>query len=239
MSREECAQRRGNCFRRTVAAMKPEAQPRPRQDSQQHKDALGRTTPHPKGDRADSVSPPEGCTGSPLTRARSTTGRNMPPPMRATMLAARRGAPSKAGRRIREPSFVTHRQRAASVADGTHSHNLRQQCSRRTHRALPSGGALTWPIRRCRFGGIEGRQATRGGDGPAGLSPGDKRSAQCRRREGSWMRIGRCRPHSKTPPPECQRRRQRDVRLQHRARPPPRPDFEVHRAQGGTAWARC
>ena len=45
MSREECAQRRGNCFRRTVAAMKPEAQSRPRQDSQQHKDALGRTTP--------------------------------------------------------------------------------------------------------------------------------------------------------------------------------------------------
>ena len=27
--------------------------------------------------------------------------------------------------------------------------------------------------------------------------------------------------------------------LQHRARPPPRPDFEVHRAQDGTTWARC
>lgn len=62
MAREECAQRRRNCFRWTVAAMKPEAQPRPRQDSQQHKDALGRTAP--KGDRADSASPHEGCTGS-------------------------------------------------------------------------------------------------------------------------------------------------------------------------------
>lgn len=27
--------------------------------------------------------------------------------------------------------------------------------------------------------------------------------------------------------------------LQHRVRPSPRPDFEVHRAQDGTAWARC
>jgi hypothetical protein len=42
--------------------MKPEAQPRHRQDSQQDKDALGRTAP--KGDMADSASPPEGFTGS-------------------------------------------------------------------------------------------------------------------------------------------------------------------------------
>ncbi|MBA0461879.1 hypothetical protein D7Y60_15090 [Stenotrophomonas maltophilia] len=39
LSREECAQRRGNCFRCKVAAMKPEAQPCPRQDSRQAKDA--------------------------------------------------------------------------------------------------------------------------------------------------------------------------------------------------------
>ena len=91
---------------------------------------LGPNHPNPKGDIY-------GHPGIPARRFQRhapdsarpfpTTGRNMPPPMRATMLAARRGAPSKAGRRIREPSFVTHRQRAVSVADGTHSHNLRQQ----------------------------------------------------------------------------------------------------------------
>lgn len=39
LSREECAQRRGNCFRCKVAAIKHKAQPRHRQDSQQDKDA--------------------------------------------------------------------------------------------------------------------------------------------------------------------------------------------------------
>ncbi|KAG0939234.1 hypothetical protein G6F31_015329 [Rhizopus arrhizus] len=43
--------------------MKPEAQPRHRQDSQQHKDALGRTAP--QGDVAGSASPHEDCSGSP------------------------------------------------------------------------------------------------------------------------------------------------------------------------------
>ena len=42
--------------------MKPEAQPRHRQDSQQDKDALGRSAP--KGVMAGSASPHEGCTGS-------------------------------------------------------------------------------------------------------------------------------------------------------------------------------
>ena len=77
MLREEAAQRRGNCFRRTVAAMKPEAQPRPRQDSQRDKDALGRTAP--KGDGADSASPPEGFSGSPADAGQvspATTGEN-------------------------------------------------------------------------------------------------------------------------------------------------------------------
>jgi len=46
LSREECAQRRGNCLRRTVAARKPEAQPCPCQDSQRTKDATGRTDPN-------------------------------------------------------------------------------------------------------------------------------------------------------------------------------------------------
>ncbi|KGA23302.1 hypothetical protein AO825_06470 [Pectobacterium brasiliense] len=39
LSREECAQRRGNCFRLQVAVIKPKAQPRQRQDSRQAKDA--------------------------------------------------------------------------------------------------------------------------------------------------------------------------------------------------------
>ena len=57
--------------------MKPEAQPRHRQDSRQDKDALGRTAPN--GDRADSASPHEGCTGSPADAGQvnpSTTGEN-------------------------------------------------------------------------------------------------------------------------------------------------------------------
>ena len=48
-------------MRRTVADMKPEAQPRHRQDSQRDKDALGRTAP--KEGVADSTSPHEGRTG--------------------------------------------------------------------------------------------------------------------------------------------------------------------------------
>ena len=49
--------------------MKPEAQPRPRQDSQQHKDALGRTHT-PKGDIASSASPHDGFSGTPPDSAR-------------------------------------------------------------------------------------------------------------------------------------------------------------------------
>jgi len=58
--------------------MKPEAQPRHRQDSQQHKDALGRTAP--QGDGAGSASPHEGCAGSPTNagQAPPTTGENAP-----------------------------------------------------------------------------------------------------------------------------------------------------------------
>ncbi|HIE1533678.1 TPA: hypothetical protein ACXJTR_006340, partial [Pseudomonas aeruginosa] len=77
--REEAVQRRGNCFRRTVAAMKPEAQPCHRQDSQRDKDALGRTAP--KGDGAGSASPLEGFSGSPTDAGQvnhPTTGQNAP-----------------------------------------------------------------------------------------------------------------------------------------------------------------
>ena len=129
MSREECAQRRGNCFRRTVAAMKPEAQPRPRQDSQQHKDALGRTTPIRKETWPARHPRKKVSAARLLTQERPfpTTSRNMPLPMQAAMLTARCRASKQGRAAIREPSFVTHRQRTASVVDGTHSHNLPQQ----------------------------------------------------------------------------------------------------------------
>jgi hypothetical protein len=57
--------------------MEPEAQPRHRQDSQQHKDALGRTAPKEEG--TGSASPHEGCTGSPIDASQvnhPTTGEN-------------------------------------------------------------------------------------------------------------------------------------------------------------------
>ena len=61
--------------------MKPEAQPFHRQDSQQHKDALGRTTPIRKETRPTRHPPPEGCTGSPPDAGQvnhPTTGENAP-----------------------------------------------------------------------------------------------------------------------------------------------------------------
>ena len=112
MLREEAAQRRGNCFRRTVAAMKPEAQPRHRQDSQRDKDALGRTAP--KGDRANSASPHEDCSGSPTDAGQvnhPTTGENAPAAPCGAGLEAWRGSsiamPERHTVNWREPSFVT------------------------------------------------------------------------------------------------------------------------------------
>ncbi len=128
MTREECAQRRGNCFRRTVAAMKPEAQPRPRQDSRPDKDALGRTAP--KGDGADSASPPEGFIGAPADADQvnpPTTSENAPPHRAAPALRRGVEASGDAGRVVGEPSFVTRWAGAESVEDGTHLHNLPQR----------------------------------------------------------------------------------------------------------------
>lgn len=109
MLREEAAQRRGNCFRRTVAAMKPEAQPRHRQDSQRDKDALGRTAP--KGDVAGSVSPHEGCSGSPADAGQvnhPTTDESAPAAPCGAGLEAWRGSPiAMPGGFVHEPSFVT------------------------------------------------------------------------------------------------------------------------------------
>ena len=61
--------------------MKPEAQPRPRQDSQRDKDALGRSAP--KGVMADSASPREVFTDSFPDAGQGnipTTGENAPAP---------------------------------------------------------------------------------------------------------------------------------------------------------------
>ena len=70
--------------------MKPEAQPRHRQDSQRDKDALGRTAP--KGDGAGSASPPEGFSGPPPDAGQvnhPTIGENALPHLAAQVL--RRG----------------------------------------------------------------------------------------------------------------------------------------------------
>lgn len=91
--------------------MKPEAQPRHRQDSQQHKDALGRTAP--KGSWPDSASPHKGCSGS-LTDAgqvtNPTTGDNAPAAICGVGPEVWRGnsmAMLDAVMGRREPSFVT------------------------------------------------------------------------------------------------------------------------------------
>mmetsp|Transcript_42307 Transcript_42307/g.99222 ORF Transcript_42307/g.99222 Transcript_42307/m.99222 type:complete len:88 (+) Transcript_42307:725-988(+) len=73
--------------------MKPEAQPRHRQDSQQHKDALGRTAPN--GGRAGSASPHKGCTGSPTDAGQvnhPTTSENAPAAPSGAGLEAWRGS---------------------------------------------------------------------------------------------------------------------------------------------------
>ncbi|NHF65633.1 hypothetical protein FFY45_07630 [Xanthomonas hortorum] len=88
--REECAQRRGNCFRWKVAAMKPKAQPFPRQDSRQAKDApAARSRMETSPTRHPRVTAALACA---LTRARPISqrqARTPPPPLAATYL--RRG----------------------------------------------------------------------------------------------------------------------------------------------------
>ena len=159
------AQRRGNCFRRTVAAMKPEAQPRPRQDSQQHKDALGRTTPHPKGAMATPASPHEGFSGTPPDSTRP-----FPNDQRECASSHAGGhaertvwSPQQGRATIREPSFVTTR---AMSPQRRGRHAFAQPAA--ASPGVPTGhcpcdGALARPIRRCRFGGIEERQACAAG----------------------------------------------------------------------------
>jgi len=109
--------------------MKPKAQPRHRQDSQQDKDVQAdRSRMETWPTRHPRVTASPACA---LTRARSMPrrqGRSAPAAARGTCLRRGVEAPSgEAGRCVGEPSFVTYRQRTASVEDGTLSHNLPQQ----------------------------------------------------------------------------------------------------------------
>jgi len=56
---------------------------------------------------------------------------------------------------------------------------------------LPSRRALARPIRRSRFGGIEGRQATRGGDSPQGfpLEASEARSAAGAKAQATVLKV--------------------------------------------------
>jgi len=105
--------------------MKPKAQPRPRQDSQQTRT---HGPPAPKGDMANFASPRNGCTGSCPDAGKAntpTTSENAPCP-RWRQPALRRDVEAplgEAGRRVGEPS----QQRTVSVEDGTLWHNLPQQ----------------------------------------------------------------------------------------------------------------
>ncbi|MFU7416679.1 hypothetical protein ACM73V_21785 [Pseudomonas aeruginosa] len=87
--------------------MKPEAQPRHRQDSQRDKDALGRT--FPKGGMVGSASPHEGCSGM-LAGAgqvkHPTTGENVPAALCGASLEVWRGSFIAMPSGVREPSFV-------------------------------------------------------------------------------------------------------------------------------------
>lgn len=88
--------------------MKPEAQPRPRQNSRQDKDALGRTASN--GDRAGSASPHEGCADSPADASQvnpPTTSENAPASLSGASLEAWRGSSiAMPGVLSVSPSFV-------------------------------------------------------------------------------------------------------------------------------------
>ncbi|MFP6559230.1 hypothetical protein WJ542_13040 [Paraburkholderia sp. B3] len=108
--------------------MKPKAQPCPRQDSRQAKDAVAARSR--KEIWPTSASAHDGCTGSCPDAGKANTNdkdENAPAAAGGLVREARRGSSiGKAERRVGEPSFVTNR-RTASVEDGTFSHNLSQQ----------------------------------------------------------------------------------------------------------------
>lgn len=88
----------------------------------------------------------------------------------AAMLEAWCGTPQQGRSAISvnspEPSFATTRQRTAGVEGGTHLYKLPQQGP--AHPPSPARAVGRWPGRSGarRFGSPQGRQASRGGDGP-------------------------------------------------------------------------
>ncbi|NRF84860.1 hypothetical protein HQ619_13025 [Burkholderia gladioli] len=109
--------------------MNPKAQPCPRQDSRQAKDAQAAC--FRKKTWPTSSFPRDGFTG-----LRPDAGKDNRQRQGKNALAAsrrpswlKRGveAPSQGRRRVGEPSFVTYRRRTVSVEDGTLWHNLPQQ----------------------------------------------------------------------------------------------------------------
>ena len=108
----------------------------------------------------------------PLTRARpiSNDWRQRTLHRAAAMLEAWLGTPKQGRAAIsvnpREPSFVTTRQRTASVEGGTYLRNPRQQAP--AYPPSPARAMGRWPGRSgaSRFGSPQGCQASRGGDGP-------------------------------------------------------------------------
>jgi len=88
--------------------MKPEAQPRPRQDAQQPKDAWAdprRKEPWPT--RHPRMAAVPACALTRETTRPSTTSENAPAVARGDAFEAWRGCSIEAERRIREPPFMT------------------------------------------------------------------------------------------------------------------------------------
>ena len=167
LSREECAQRRGNYLGWKVAGMKPA--PPPGFTTRQGR--LGpiqlRKEAWPARHPRTTVS-----TARPLARVRPIPNdwRQRALHRAAAMLEAWLGTPKRGRAAIsvnpREPSFVTTRQRTASVEGGTYLHNLSQQAP--AYPPSPARVVGRWPGRSgaSRFGSPQGCQASRGGDGP-------------------------------------------------------------------------
>lgn len=173
LAREECAQRRGNCFRWKVAAMKPKAQPCHRQDSQQDKDVQADCprmetwpTRHPR------VTASLACT---LMRAWSlpaTTRTERPCRSSGHILEAWHGSS------ISRPSCVSVNRpssRTGNEPPASRTARFRTTCRSKPWRSVasPPIAAGRWQGRSgtCRFGCIEGRQASRGWDSPQGFPP--------------------------------------------------------------------
>ena len=90
--------------------------------------------------------------------------------------------PRKARRHIREPSFVTHRQRTASVAGDMHSHNLPQQALAYPPSTAYAAGRWTGRSGACRFGVLRGAK---------------HRAAGIARRAFPWRKAKRAAPQAR------------------------------------------